>query len=161
MAVPLSGAPARPSEVTAAIAAALGSQQIGELIAYDEQTSDSSTFTSETVIGSVTFTAIQGYTYLIECIVQLASGTVTDIVQGTLREDSISGTEVDSGRAPAQTSDQARPVGIDLAKRWVAPSSGSKTFVVTGQRVSGGGNVKREAGTTHPQLLSVTLRKKT
>lgn len=142
------------NDLEARIAAAEAAP-VGMLVGSSTETSDSGTFTSETQIGAVTFTEISGYVYLIECGVQLASATVTDIVQGTLRENSSAGTERHSGRFPAQTSDQARPIVISLAYLYTAAATGSKTFVATGQRVSGGGNVKREAGTTHPQLFVV------
>lgn len=155
MAVPLSGARARPSDLPDGLVAGLPSQQIGQEVGFSVETSDSGTFTAETQIASVSFTEVAGWVYYIETIAQLASGTVTDIVQATLRENTSGGTERASGRCAAQTSDQARPVGIGLAYRYVATASGSKTFVLTGQRTSGGGNVKREAGTTHPLLMTV------
>ena len=77
------------------------------------------------------------------------------LVQATLREDTSAGTERHSGRAPMQTSDEARPVVIPLRYLHTASASGSKTFVVTGDRIAGAGNCKREAGTTHPQLFTV------
>lgn len=128
---------------------------MGTLVTYTIETTDSSTFTAETQISSVTFTAAVGYIYLIESGVQLTSATVTDIVQGSIRADTIAGAELSSGRCAAQTSDAARPVIIPLAYLYTSTTSGSKTFVVTGQRISGIGNVKREAGTTHGMLTTV------
>lgn len=157
MTLPLSGARARPSHITNAIAAYFSGQMIGQEVGTSAETSDSSTFTTtETQIGAVTFSEVLGNVYRIRVPVQLSSATVTDIVQATLREDSIAGAEVHSGRGPMQTSDEARPFIIYLEYRYTATATGSKTFVVTGDRIAGGGNCKREAGTTHPQRITVT-----
>lgn len=137
--------------------AALEAVQLGIVVGYDVQTSDSGTFTTTpTQTGSVTFNQINGYTYLIACRAHLVSNA-TDIYQATLYEDSTAGAERQGLRTDSRTSDQLRPNILNLRYRHVAASTGSKTFVVTGHRVTGTGSVWRDAGTDHPQLMTATL----
>lgn len=150
---------ARPADIDAAIAAAMAAP-LGELVGSSEETTDSGTFTTTvTQIGSVTFTQVSGYTYMIECCIHLVSDG-SDTYQGTLWENSTAGTERASRRCDSRTSNQARPNVLRVRYRYVAGASGSKTFVVSGHRIAGLGNVWRDAGTDHRQLFTVTLWKK-
>lgn len=157
MTLPTAGEVLRPAYVDNAIADFLGDPALGEWVGFSTETTDSSNFTTTpTQIGSVTFAEVTGCSYIVECLAHLVS-TGTDIYQATLYEDSTAGTERHAARCDSRTSDQARPNILPLRYLYVAGSTGSKTFVVTGHRVSGGGNVRREADTTHPQLFTVTL----
>lgn len=130
---------------------------VGTVVGSDTQTTDTGTFTTTpTQIGSVTWPQIDGYTYLIAYRAQLVS-TGADVYQATLYEDSTAGTERHGCRTDSRTSDQLRPNILHGRYLHVAVGTGSKTFVITGHRISGAGNVWRDAGTDHIQLMTVTL----
>lgn len=145
---------ARPEDYDEVIEDFLDGVLMGE-VGFSIETSDSGTFTTTpTQIGAVTFSEVTGTVYYVTCGVHLVS-TGTDIYQATMYENSTAGTEVAGRRTDSRTSDQLRPNVLRLRYRYTASATGSKTFVVTGHRVSGGGNVFRDAGTDHPQLFRV------
>lgn len=131
----------------------------GEVVASSSETSDSSTFTTtETVIGTLTFTRVSGVTYMIEAEAQVSSDTANDVVRILLREDNSTGTAIDHGVIEINSTADARPNTRNLRALHTAPASTSKTFVVTALRISGGsGVIRREASTTAPQLFTATV----
>lgn len=129
----------------------------GFLVASSEETSDSTTFTAETEIGSITGSLVDGVEYEIAGFAQVRSSVLTDLAQVTLREDSTSGTQIDRTRDILNASADGSPQKIPIRAHYTATASGSKTFVLTCFRVSGTGNIQREAGATHPQLLTIKV----
>lgn len=128
----------------------------GQLVAWNYETTNTATFTTTpTVIGTVTAYIIPGFTYRLACNAQLVS-TGVDIYQATLYVGNFAATnELQAGRSPSQTSDQARPNFIPLEALYRSAIGGPTQFFVTGHRISGTGNVRRSAGTTFPQYFRV------
>jgi len=128
----------------------------GRVIGTSSETTDSSTFTALTLIGTITVSLISGKVYKVECTAQVASTVATDAVQVSLVEDSTAGAEIARGRVIVDASAANAPGPVPLRALYTAVATGSKTFVVAAQRAAGSGNVRREAGTTFPQVLTVT-----
>lgn len=127
----------------------------GERIATTVEDSDSSGFTTETVIISVTATLISGHTYRVGYITRIGTTSAGDVAVVRIREDNVSGTErtVDYLALP-----NAGTVGnlIIAYDYYEAVSSGSKTFVCTCDRQSGSGTLRREASSTRRSILDVS-----
>lgn len=130
----------------------------GYLVATSIETTNSATFTgSNTQIATVTASLISGRQYWVRANAKLTSSQSLDTYQATLHEDSTAGTVLDAGRSASATFDQAVPNIIPLEALYTAVSTGSKTFVVSGVRANGTGNVRRTASTTYPLRLSVVV----
>jgi hypothetical protein len=128
----------------------------GFRVATTTSTSDSSTFTTtETEVLSVTASLIDGVTYKVRGNLKLASSVANDTVTGRIREDSGSGTELqqDVGEIVNTTTG----VTINMQAEYTASATGNKTFVVTGVRSTGTGNIRREAATNRPAVLYVEV----
>lgn len=127
----------------------------GQLIASSAATSDSSNFTTtEVVVMTVNASLVSGRVYSIWAGPTFHSSVDGDVVHTQLREDSVSGTVRD------RTDDYIRvsPAAIDktvLFSLYTAVSTGTKTFVVTGDRVAGTGNCRLEADTIRPAYMLV------
>lgn len=125
----------------------------GERIATATETTDSSTFTAETVIGTITAALVSGRTYRVRCNMTLGSSVVNDTVLVRLREDNISGTLIFANIGEIYTTGNI-PCVIPVEVEYTAVSTGNKTFVVSGARLTGTGNIRREAS-AWPQLFYV------
>jgi hypothetical protein len=129
----------------------------GERLATTIRTSDSSGFTTtETVIDSVTAALVSGRTYRVRWVVAWASTVSADTVFSRLREDNLTGTQLQLLRCALTTAAGAgtRWVGAVEAE-YTAVSSGNKTFVGTGVRVTGTGTITAHAASTYPIYLYV------
>ena len=124
-----------------------------ERIATTVETSDSSTFTtSETTIASVTASLVSGRTYRIRFYGSIVSTVADGQVQCRLREDNTSGTQMQGVNVfPANTSSSGHPLPIEA--EFTAVSTGNKTFVATGQRVSGTGTINMNGAATNPAYM--------
>jgi hypothetical protein len=116
-------------------------------------TSDSSTFTAETQIMTVTVTLVSGRKYRVQGEVSMTSSVAGDVIGMTLREDSASGTVMVAENMVRATSVSPR---FHAFAEYIAVSSGSKTFSMTGQKVAGTGLINRSASATLPAYLIVT-----
>src|SRR5690606_24434043 len=94
--------------------------------------------------------------YKVVVDVQLASDADGDLVISRIREDDVNGDQlrdnyvtIDGGGSTAR----GFPVRIDA--EYTAGSTGSKTFVLTGDRLSGSGDVFLEASADNPAYLYV------
>lgn len=108
------------------------------------ETADSATFTAETVIGTVTGDLVLGRTYLLRANAQLGSTVINDTVLTRIREDNIAGTLIYANTGQVYTTANV-PVLVMNETHFTAVATGSKTFVVTAQRLTGTGNIRREA----------------
>ncbi|TAJ21830.1 MAG: hypothetical protein EPO65_00585 [Dehalococcoidia bacterium] len=127
----------------------------GGRIATTTATSNSTTFTTtETVTDSVTAALVNGERYLVEFWAGFASSVANDQVQVNLREDNLTGTLLafDVGVMPIASVIKA----FYVRREYTATATGNKTFVATGDRYAGTGNVYRGAASTVPALLTVT-----
>jgi hypothetical protein len=112
------------------------------------------TFTNvEKVTDSVTFNAISGVTYGIKLDAAYKSTVAGDIATIRIRENNVSGATV---RAISKNVDPGFNTECGAYTEWIATSSGTKTFVVTGLRASGTGTVTRIGSSISPSILVAT-----
>jgi hypothetical protein len=127
----------------------------GELIASSAAVSDSANFTTtETVVLTVTAALVSGRTYSVWAGPTFHSTVDGDVVHSQMRQDNVSGTVMD------RTDDYIRVTATTIDKTilfalYTATTTGNKTFVVTGDRVSGSGNCRLEADTIRPAYMLV------
>jgi hypothetical protein len=127
----------------------------GERIATTTVTSDSSTFTTtETEVASVTAALVSGRTYRVRYAARFGSTVAADWLKASIREDDTSGTVLtNDNMILEQTSTSGWPVAGEA--EYTAASTADKTFVLTGDRISGTGDCRLEAAATHPTYLTV------
>lgn len=116
----------------------------GQRIATAVETTDSGTFTAETEIGSITATLVTGRTYQVLCNAQVSSSVANDTVLIRLREDTVAGTTIALNTGDVHTTGNI-PTICSVEAEYVALVDGDKTFVVSAQRLTGTGNIRREA----------------
>lgn len=127
----------------------------GARIATNTETTSSGTFTTtETVTDDVTAPLIDGERYLVEFWGEFVSTVAGDDVGVQLREDNVSGTVLTLVIKNIETASVAE--AFYLRREYTATATGSKTFVVTGDRLVGTGNVSRLSASTLPAYLTVT-----
>jgi hypothetical protein len=119
----------------------------------EPRTSSSGTFTAETVVDTITADLVTGKEYEIRWTGLFQSSVAADVVNTQLREDSISGTRICDGRTPCTTANKAFAAAV--RGFYTAVATGSKTFVVTGVRDSGTGNITAAAVATSPAVLTI------
>jgi hypothetical protein len=130
----------------------------GYLAGWAQETSDSSTFTTtETVVGTVTASVISSVVYLLQCDLKIGTTVADDLVSIKLREDNVSGTQIQGSSDIIPRSGSNNSATFPLRARWTASSTGSKTFVATAQRVGGTGNLSRDVLSVLPQLFTVIV----
>lgn len=127
-----------------------------ERIATDAQVTDSANVgTTEAVVQSATASLVNGRTYRVRFYSGI-NGDVNNIqYNAILRQDNLAGTAIDVHRKRIEVTGSSIGWHCVLESYFTAVATGNKTFVVTLQRVSGSGNVWREAGTNHPSRLYV------
>ena len=107
-------------------------------------TSTSSSFTTtETITDTITVSVVSGRTYAVRIDVAWQSSAAADVVNWNVREDNVTGTIMQGGYIA--TPGVSKPLRVSGYDEWTAGATGSKTFVVTGKRDSGSGNVSRYA----------------
>lgn len=111
-------------------------------------------FVAETVTDSVNAFCIQGKTYAIEFRGGWRSTAAGDIVAGKIRQDNIAGTVIQDDRTHITAAGSVNH-GHLYAQYTHAVANAWKTFVVTGARSAGAGNISRCAGATFPSYLYV------
>ena len=123
------------------------------------RTSDTSTVTStETVADSVTASLVNGEKYRVTWMVGYTSSVAGDTVILRLREDTVSGTQMNLARGDVRlTNGAGSRWQLKFEAEYTATATGSKTFVGTFLRGSGTGNVNIEADPNYPSYLYVDL----
>ena len=128
----------------------------GERIATTVVTSDSSTFTtSETLVVSVTASVVSGRTYRVRFIGRWGTSVLNDWVRARLREDDATGTLLNFSAVELFTVSSSGNQLMPIEAEFTSSSTASKTFVVTGQRIGGTGNVRLDAESAGPAYLYV------
>lgn len=127
----------------------------GELITSSVAVSDSAGFTTtEVIVLTVTAPVVVGRTYSVWAGPTFASTVDGDVVHSQLREDNVSGTILDRTddyiRATISTIDRTI-----LFSLYTADATENKTFVTTGDRVTGTGTCRLEAATNRPAYMLV------
>jgi hypothetical protein len=127
------------------------SPRIGTTVA----TASTGTFTAETLCDSITVPLIDGQVYKIVWATLMQSSVAADNARVRIREDSITGTQLQVFRIGLPVSGTGFPAFVYA--EYTAAATGSKTFVGTGERASGTGNISRVASATSPTYLFVDL----
>jgi len=112
------------------------------------RTSNSGTFTAETVTDTVTGTLTSTRLYTVCAWFLSQSSVAADSATPRIREDNVSGTQIQATRIQYPIAS----VGFMtfLYGEYTAVSSGSKSFVLTGIRASGTGNISFIASAGNP-----------
>jgi hypothetical protein len=129
----------------------------GERIGVSTVVADSGTFTAETVVMTITVPLVSGRTYSVFANPGLSSSVAADVIRASLREDSVTGTMLDSTIEDMNdaTAPTTRKHALILLSDYTALSTANKTFVVTGERATGTGNVRMPGASTRPSYLLV------
>jgi hypothetical protein len=117
------------------------------------RTSNTATFTAETLVDSVTANLVAGATYRITWAFSAVSTVAGDLVRVRLREDNLTGTIRELGGVYISHSGQKILGRIE--GEYTAVATGSKTFVGTSMRFAGTGNISHNASTNEPHFLYV------
>jgi hypothetical protein len=91
-------------------------------------TTDSTITTTEEIMLSYTFTAVNARMYLLTYVEPALNGTTAGTLIARIREDNVSGTTINQIRMPISTTLQGN---IVLSYVFTAAASGSKTIVAT------------------------------
>lgn len=135
----------------------LTNEVIATRVATNPVTASSSTFTNtEVSLATVTAYLIDGKRYLVKYPARFSVATAAQLVTARLREDTVSGTQLQAAQVYCHSTDS---VGFDLPieVEYTATVTGNKTFVFTGQRNGGSGNVTMLAAASSTRCLTVTL----
>ena len=128
-------------------------------IATTAITSNSATYggTESAALFSITASLVSGQNYRIFVYVTVASDAVGDVSFIRLREDSASGTQVAGSNVYCGTANTSGfPAVIDA--EYTALSTASKTWVITGQRVTGSGTAHGiKSGASRQNIMTVDL----
>lgn len=124
-------------------------------IQSDVTSSSSGTFTTtETVVQSITVPLIRGRHYRILWSVMFSSTVAGDRVVSRIREDDETGTQLAGSNVILSSANGS--YNGSLRTRYTALDTADKTFVGTGQRAAGTGNIIRQA-TNNDSILDVYL----
>ena len=129
----------------------------GERIATTTVTSDSSTFTTSesAALASVTASLVSGRTYRVRFVGRWGSTVADDQVRARLREDDATGTLANFSASHLFTNSASGNDLMLVEAEFTASSTGSKTFVITGQRTAGSGSCRLDAEAAGPAFLYV------
>lgn len=122
-------------------------------IAQTEETSNSGTFSAETVILSVTGALVSGKRYRIDVDTHIDVDTSGDDVHVRVREDNVSGTVQHESARDVPLNNRAEH--FRMMFDFVASSTGNKTFVATADVVVGAGVCSRQASSTQPSTITI------
>jgi hypothetical protein len=125
----------------------------GQRIATTTVTTDSAGFTTtETQLASVVASVVEGYTYKVVFNVGLEL-TVDGVIRGTLRENTVGGTIVQL--RDVWVDNVGTATGLWVEGQYTATATEDKTFVATGDVLSGGGTANLNASASFPSYLYV------
>jgi len=111
---------------------------------YVQEVSDTSTITTtETVVGTLTFAATNTAVYETRWSPKTLQSVAGDYFLYQIREDSVSGTILDAWGFSNGTATFSQQRTIFL--HYTASASGTKSLVITLSRLSGSGNIIRNA----------------
>lgn len=122
-------------------------------IATTIRTTNTTSFTAETLINSVTASLENGKTYRVRWVADVASTVADDLARLRLRQDSLAGTEMQLINRLLHGTTTDYPVILEA--EYTAGSTGNKTFVGTCARQFGTGTLACNANATQPQYLYV------
>lgn len=118
-------------------------------------TAAGSSYTSaETLFATVTIAVVTGVTYAITADFAISTSLANDIDFPRIREDSISGTQLQGKNLIMPTVAGSGYPG-HLYAEYVAVGTGNKSFVLTGNRIVGTGAHTQQAAANTPNYLKV------
>jgi hypothetical protein len=120
-----------------------------------EDTDSAAITTVATVIATATGNLVAGRTYHIRLITHLGSSVSSDTANLNIKEDTVSGTELQGAAALPLVGSASAGIYYQISTDYTAVATGSKTFVGTLVRSAGSGNVRREAAAIRPTYLTV------
>lgn len=118
-----------------------------------KRTTNSSSFSSETVINTVEVDVVSGATYRVRWAGDVASSVAADVARVRIREDDASGTLIQLGHVYLPTT--ARDYSFTVEGEFTAATTGTQTFAATCERVVGTGSLACNANANEPQYLYV------
>lgn len=127
----------------------------GERIATEKITSDTTFADSETQVASVTAPLVNGRTYRIRFVGRWGSDTSGDHVQARLRQDGLTGGLINFAKAEIFSTSATGADLMIMEGEFTASSTADKTFVASGERVSGTGTCRLDAEAGGPAFLYV------
>lgn len=122
-------------------------------IATTIRTTNTSSFTSETVINTVQASLVTGKTYRIRWDADVAGTVTSDLARFRIREDNISGTQLQLKNRVIQGPGTDYPISLEV--EYTAVSTGPKTFALTCLRQTGTGTLACNANANEPSYLYV------
>jgi hypothetical protein len=118
-------------------------------------TSPSGTFTTTaTQVASVTAPLVAGSIYRVTFDGAFDTTVDGDMVRARIREDNISGNQLQA-RDTGEMDAAGLVTGLRMEVEYTAVSTGNKTFVATGERDAGTGNISMSADPTFPAYMYV------
>lgn len=131
---------------------------IATRVASTSLVADSATWTSSESAALMTVTAslTSGLTYKVWAKMYVSTTVAADLAFMRLREDTSAGTQDDGANIYLATT-SGSGFEATLYTEYTAPSTASKTWVVTGSRGAGTGTQKIAASTARPAYLTVDL----
>lgn len=120
-------------------------------------TANSSTWTTTetpTALATATASLVSGWSYRITAYIVVGSSVAADTAFIRIREDTTAGTQIGAGMVNVVTTiGNGWPVTI--ITEYAAVATGSKSFCLTGQRISGTGNNQILAGAARPSWFTI------
>lgn len=115
----------------------------------------SGTFTTTAVqVASVTASLVAGSIYRVTFDGAFDTTVDGDMVRARIREDNISGNQLQA-RDTGEMDAAGLVTGLRMEVEYTAVSTGNKTFVATGERDAGTGNITMSADSTFPAYMYV------
>jgi recombinational DNA repair protein RecT len=128
----------------------------GERIATETVTADSSTFTNtDTVMMTLVAPLVDGRTYQVGMTARFNSTVSNDDVLVRIREDNVSGTDLQFGQIELPFDSTVGHGPVVLFAEYTAVATGNKTFVCVADRNAGTGNLNMDASATGPARMWV------
>jgi hypothetical protein len=125
----------------------------GERIGTSIRTSSVSTFTAETEVQTISVGLIAGRTYKVVYRGTVQSTVAGDSARSRIREDSVTGTQLNSYRVDVDQSGAG--YSADIEAEYTPAADETKTFSVTAERAAGTGSLTAAAAGTQPCYLYV------
>lgn len=127
----------------------------GERIATTRTTADSATFTTTTTaVMTVVAPLVTGRTYWVRAVYRWQSTVAGDNVTGAIREDSVTGTIIQTNVSNVQLTGSLISMQV-METQFTAVSTGNKTFILAGVRFTGSGTINLDASSPSPSFLYV------
>lgn len=130
---------------------------VSSRVATTVRTSNTSTFTAETLINTVTADLVIGRTYKVSWAFRWDSDVAGDTAFARIRDTNLAGTQLQNWRADSRLTNVVTSSGwgFRVEVEFTAVATGSKTFAATLARATGSGNLVVVASAAGPDYLYV------